>query len=43
MVVVMYGVVLLIILIAVAVAALKDARLADAAANTSRAERRFNG
>ncbi len=34
MVIVMFGIVLLIILIAVAVAAIRDARLADAAANS---------
>ncbi len=34
MIIVMYGMVLLIVLIAVAVAAIRDARLADASANT---------
>ena len=34
MIIVMYGMVLLIVLIAVAIAAIRDARLADAGANT---------
>lgn len=34
MVIVMYGIVLLIVLVSVALAAIKDTHLADAAANT---------